>query len=217
MRCNVSQALTELRLAPRTDRAHIFNVYVDHVFVGQYTTEKGPVVAFQTFKLPPGTVGAMVRVESVSHGWFKIHEVELFNGAITPGVCAESLDIVNVTVPAREARKKYLVDDELSDMSFWSNEGDTWFELSLDDEHKFRCLQIAPRVDREYQFNVYVNDTFVAKFTTKKTDSVALQNFTLPEGAVGSVVRVESVSHNWFKVHEVNLRGEALVFPLVGD
>jgi len=200
--------ITELRLAPRTQRAYTFNVYVDHIFVGQYTTASASTIALQTFDLPAGTAGSIIRIESVSHIWFKVHEVELYNGTPATSTCGNELAINQVTVPAREFRKRYLIDDDFSSTSFWSNTGDTWFELSLNGEQEINCLQLAPRENRAYTFEVYVDDNFVAQYTTEKAHTIALQNFTLPEGIIGSVVRVESVSHDWFKVHEIKLLGE---------
>ena len=204
---NGSNEITELRLAPRTLRAYTFNVYVDSVFVGQYTTASASSVALQNFALPAGTNGSVVRIESVSHNWFKVHEVELYNGASEVDSCGKELRIDDINVPARQFRKKYLIDDNLASTSFWSNSGETWFELSLDKERNIDCLQLAPRENRAYTFNVYVDGAYVAQYTTSKTDNISLQNFTLPAGTAGSMVRIESVSHNWLKVHEVKLHG----------
>ena len=200
-----SKKITELRLAPRTQRAYTFNVYVDHIFVGQYTTASASTIALQTFDLPAGTAGSIIRIESVSHSWFKVHEIELHNGAPAVSTCGNEIAINDVTVPAREFRKRYLVDDDFSSTSFWTNSGDTWFELSINGEQEINCLQLAPRENRAYTFDVYVDDNFVAQYTTEKANNIALQNFTLPEGTIGSVVRVESVNSNWFKVYEVKL------------
>jgi hypothetical protein len=63
---------------PRVDRAYTFNVYVNGGFVAQYTTESNPSLEWQSFELPAGTQGYTVRVESVSHNWFKVHEFELY-------------------------------------------------------------------------------------------------------------------------------------------
>jgi len=202
-----AQAITELRLAPRINRVYTFNVYVNHVFVDQYTTVSVPTIALQSFALPPGTSGSHIRIESLNHNWFKVHEIELYNGAPNVDTCGNELAIDDVTVPARQIRKKHLVDNDFSSTSFWSNSGETWFELSLNREQEINCLQLAPRENRTYTFNVYIDDNFVAQYTTEKANTIALQNFRLPKGTMGSVVRIESLNSNWFKVHEVKLHG----------
>jgi len=209
---DTSRELKQLRLAPRINRAYTFNMYVDNSFVGQYTTESTPFVALQIFDIPAGTVGSVVRVESVSSARFKVHEVELRDGLVTSGFCGSELLTTDVTVPVRELRKNRLIDGNLSSDSYWTNwlhSGDTWFfEVSLASAREIRCLKLAPPINTAYLFDVYVDGSFVGQYTTARLAVVALQDFTLPAGTMGSVVRVESArAHPWFKVHEVELWG----------
>lgn len=128
---DASRSMSELRLAPRINRAYTFNAYVDNTFIGQYTTKKNPNVTLQTFQLPADTAGSTLCIESASHNWFKVHEVELYNSSIKANSCGSELSISNVTVPARDFRKNRLIDGDLSETSNWSNKDETWFDLTL--------------------------------------------------------------------------------------
>lgn len=132
-----------------------------------------------------------------------------------------TLVIVDADVPARPERSNNLFDGDLA--TSWFSDGDrvnAWFDVTLDDPSEIKQLSLAPRVNSAYPVNVYVDGNFVASYTTEGTDTVAPQKFDLPAGIVGRVVRVESDS-NWFGVHEVALRGEALAerarFAVIGD
>jgi hypothetical protein len=197
---DTAREITYLRLAPRVDRAYTFNVYVDGGFVGQYTTASASTVALQTFALPTSTKGTVVRVEA-NHKWFKVHEVELMGRTLS------QLPIVDVEVPVKIAKGGNLFDGELA--TFWNNDGNmatAWFDVELGGSSVVTHLRLAPRVDRAYTFNVYVDGGFVGQYTTASASTVALQTFALPPGTVGTVVRVEA-NHKWFKVHEIELMG----------
>lgn len=209
------QEVRELRIAPRTDRAYKFNVYVDNTLVGKYTTKRNPTVELQSFAIPAGHFGSIIRIESTSHGWLKIHEVELYGEGdgdstpppTSPTACGNALPINAINVPARNFRKKYLIDDDLAGTSFWSNNEQTWIQVYLSDSQSIKCLQIAPRTDRAYSLNVYVDSVFVGQYTTTSAPTVKMQEFLLPTGVQGSNIIIESVNHTWFKVHELKLLG----------
>ena len=124
----------------------------------------------------------------------------------TVGCKPEQPAIVDANVPVKVAKKGNLFDSDLA--TSWNNNGDmatAWFEVVLDSPSQIEHLRLAPQTNKAYTFNVYVDGVLLGQYMTSSTASVAFQSFELPAGTVGTVVRVESVSHNWFRVHEVEL------------
>ena len=118
------------------------------------------------------------------------------------------LPITDANVPVNSSRKANLFDNNL--VTYWNNDGNianAWFAVSLEASSEISQLRLAPRIDRAYNFDVYVDDILIGQYTTASTPSVELQTFDLPADTIGKVVRIQCTSHNWFKVHEVEIVG----------
>jgi hypothetical protein len=67
-----------IKLATRPDLVYKFKVYVNGIFVGDYTKTTSPTVALQTFTLPVGTYGRYIRIQCTNQKWFRVQEVEVW-------------------------------------------------------------------------------------------------------------------------------------------
>jgi hypothetical protein len=137
-----------------------------------------------------------------------VFEAELL-GEGTNGGGSGPIEITSVSVGAREDLKERLIDG--SDEPPWRNDSDiatAWFELELNGTGGIEQLKLAPRTDRRYRFNVYVDGSFIGQYTMADADVVELQTFDLPAGTRGSTVRVESDKHRWFKIYVADIVGQ---------
>ena len=186
---------------------------------GSYDTDGGSIVSYEWFEgttligtgvnpVLPFTVGTHALTLTVTDNDTKT-DANSTTVTVNPGGgCGSELPIDNVAVPVNPGYAVRLTDDNLS--TGWNNDGNptnNWFEVSLASATNIRCVKLAPRTDRAYQFNVVIDGNFIESFTTASNATPTMQEFPLTTPTIGTTVRIEVLGYNWVKVLEVELWG----------